>query len=93
MPLPLFESVDQNPLKSSLFVDTSLPVFAHSADSIKLLKRSDESPFKNNFYLRKNCLSARRYSSLATYLRAHAKLAFVFISSEKNHVGLTFFLK
>lgn len=55
MPLPLCESVGQTPFKRSLFLDTSLPVFASSADSIKLLKRLGKSPFKNNFYLRKNC--------------------------------------
>lgn len=55
MPLPLFESVDQTPFKSSLFLDASLPVLARAADSIKLLKTRDESPFKNNLYLRKNC--------------------------------------
>lgn len=55
MPLPLYESVGQTPFKSSFFLDASLPVFASSADSTQLLKRLDESPFKNNFYLRKNC--------------------------------------
>lgn len=58
MPLPLLESVDQSPFKSSLFLDTRRPVFARSADSIKPLKRLDESPFKNDFYLKKNCIAA-----------------------------------
>lgn len=46
MPLPLFESVESTPFKGSLFLDTSLLVSAGSADSVKLLKRVDESPFQ-----------------------------------------------
>lgn len=46
MPLPLFESVEQTPFKRSFFLDTSLLVAASSADSMRLLKRVDESPLK-----------------------------------------------
>lgn len=46
MPLPLFESVEQAPFKGSLFLDTSLLVFASSADPMKLLKRVGEAALK-----------------------------------------------
>lgn len=46
MRLPLFESVEQTPFKRSLFLDTRLLVTASSADSLRLLKRVDESPLK-----------------------------------------------
>lgn len=45
MPLPLFESVEQAPFKGSLFLDTSLLVFASSANSM-LLKRVGEAALK-----------------------------------------------
>lgn len=46
MPVPLFESADEVPSQGSFFLEISLLVFACSADSLKLLKRLDESPFK-----------------------------------------------
>lgn len=46
MLLPLFECTDEVPSQGSFFLEISPLVFACSADSLKLLKRLDESPFK-----------------------------------------------
>lgn len=46
MPLLLSESADEVPSQGSFCLDISLLVFACSADSLKLLKRLDESPLK-----------------------------------------------
>lgn len=46
MPLLLFESTDEEPSQGSFFLEISRLVFACSADSVKLLKRLDGSPFK-----------------------------------------------
>lgn len=92
MPLPLFESVGQTPFKKSLFLGTSLPVFASSADSHKLLMRLDESPFKNNFYLRKNCY--RHADIVSSHIfESSCQTGFCFHIGRKNHVGIIFLLK
>lgn len=46
MTLLLFESTDEEPSQGSFFLEISRLVFPCSADSVKLLKRLDGSPFK-----------------------------------------------